>query len=76
MAKHELHLSSFTEMDTFHSSRESRKIPAALVKGAHGMQRTIIYYCNPMLSWQKGGLEQAHTLLRMVLLSKEPVLNY
>lgn len=25
------------------------------------------YYCDPMQSGQKGGLEQAHTMLRMVL---------
>ncbi len=31
------------------------------------MQRTSLYYCDPMRSGQKGGLEQAHTLLRMVL---------
>ena len=32
-----------------------------------GIQRSSIYYCGPMQSGQKGGLEQAHTMLRMVL---------
>lgn len=41
--------------------------PEALETGANGIQRTSIYYCDPMHSGQKGGLEQAHTMLRMVL---------
>ena len=31
------------------------------------IQRSSIYYCDPMQSGQKGGLEQAHTMLRMIL---------
>ena len=120
-----LHLESFNEMDTVHSSRDSKKTlliffftkeklfltflmnrctegtvrlildrlekhlgtygfistfehiltdrgtefgdPEALETGANGIQRTSIYYCDPMHSGQKGGLEQAHTMLRMVL---------
>lgn len=41
--------------------------PDALEIGVDDIQRTHIYYCNPMRSGQKGGLEQAHTMLRMVL---------
>lgn len=41
--------------------------PVALETGVNGMQRTGIYYCAPMQSGQKGGLEQAHTMLRMIL---------
>lgn len=41
--------------------------PDSLETGVSGMQRTGIYYCDPMQSGQKGGLEQAHTMLRMVL---------
>ena len=41
--------------------------PDALETGIDGMQRTSIYYCDPMRSGQKGGLEQAHTMPRMVL---------
>jgi IS30 family transposase len=41
--------------------------PDALETGIKGIQRTSIYYCDPMRSGQKGGIEQAHTMLRMVL---------
>lgn len=41
--------------------------PDALETGVDGIQRTSIYYCDPMRSGQKGGVEQAHTMLRMVL---------
>ena len=41
--------------------------PESLETGVNGIQRTSIYYCDPMRSGQKGGLEQAHTMLRMVL---------
>ena len=41
--------------------------PEALETGVEGIQRTSIYYCDPMRSGQKGGIEQAHTLLRMIL---------
>ena len=41
--------------------------PESLETGVDGIQRTSIYYCDPMRSGQKGGLEQAHTMLRMVL---------
>lgn len=41
--------------------------PDALETGIDGIQRTSIYYCDPMRSGQKGGIEQAHTMLRMVL---------
>ena len=48
--------------------------PDALGTGVTGIQRSSIYYCDPMQSGQKGVLEQAHTMLRMIL-PKEPVLN-
>lgn len=41
--------------------------PDALETGVEGIQRTSIYYCDPMRSGQKGGVENAHTMLRMVL---------
>lgn len=41
--------------------------PETLETGVNGIQRTSVYYCDPMRSGQKGGLEQAHTMLRMVL---------
>ena len=120
-----LELDSFAEMDTVHSSRESKRViltffltreklflafimnrctkgavklifdklerqmgtydfltlfntivtdrgvefgdPDSLECGINGIQRSSIYYCDPMRSGQKGGIEQAHTMLRMVL---------
>lgn len=41
--------------------------PDSLETGIHSIQRSNIYYCDPMRSGQKGALEQAHTMLRMVL---------
>lgn len=41
--------------------------PAALEVGADNIVRTSLYYCDPMRSGQKGGIEQAHTMLRNVL---------
>lgn len=41
--------------------------PDALETGINGFQRCSIYYCEPMRSGQKGGIEQSHTMLRMVL---------
>jgi IS30 family transposase len=41
--------------------------PETLESGMDGIQRSDIYYCDPMRSGQKGGIEQAHTMLRMVL---------
>ena len=44
--------------------------PEALETGIDGMVRSSIYFCDPMRSGQKGGIEQAHTMLRMVLPKK------
>lgn len=41
--------------------------PKSLETGFTGIQRTSIYYCDPMRSEQQGGLEQAHTMLWMIL---------
>lgn len=41
--------------------------PQSLETGINGIERTSIYYCDPMRSNQKGGIENAHTLLRRVL---------
>lgn len=41
--------------------------PEKLETGITGIQRSSIYYCDPMRSGQKGTIEQAHTLLRMIL---------
>lgn len=44
--------------------------PDSLETGIDGVMRTTIYYCDPMRSSQKGGVENVHTLLRMVLPKK------
>ena len=44
--------------------------PESLENGIHGIMRSSIYYCDPMRSGQKGGIEQAHTMLRMILPKK------
>ena len=41
--------------------------PVSLETGIQGIQRSSIYYCDPMRSVQKGAIEQTHTMLRMVL---------
>ena len=41
--------------------------PQDLETGIKGVERTSIYFCDPMRSCQKGGVENVHTLLRMVL---------
>ena len=42
----------------------------ALETGSNGVIRSSIYYCDPMRSGQKGGIEQVYTMLRMVLPKK------
>ena len=41
--------------------------PVSLETGVNGIQRMSIYYCDPMRSGQKGGIEEVHTLLRMII---------
>lgn len=41
--------------------------PPKMETGIHGLERMSLYYCDPMRSGQKGGLEEAHTLLRMII---------
>ena len=41
--------------------------PELLETGINGIERTSIYYCDPMRSGQKGGVENVHTMLRCVL---------
>ena len=35
--------------------------------GVNGIQRMSLYYCDPMRSNQKGGIENIHTMLRMII---------
>ena len=41
--------------------------PNALEIGINGIKRTSLYYCDPMRGNQKGGIEEVHPLLRMIL---------
>lgn len=41
--------------------------PLALETGMEGSQRTSFYYCDPMRSGQKGGVENVHTKLCEIL---------
>lgn len=41
--------------------------PEPLEAGIYGEQCSHIYYCDPMRSGQKGGVENAHTMLRTIL---------
>ena len=41
--------------------------PNALETGINGIGRMSLYYCDPMRSNQKGGIEEVHTLLRIIL---------
>lgn len=41
--------------------------PDGLETSPDGICRTSIYYCDPMRSNQKGGIENIHTMLRMII---------
>ena len=41
--------------------------PDALECGDNGFIRTSIYYCDPMASWQKAGIEKNHEYIRKIL---------
>jgi len=44
--------------------------PDSLEANADGEVRTHIYYCDPMRSNQKGGIEEVHTVLRQIIPKK------
>lgn len=41
--------------------------PDSLESDRDGEERANIYYCDPMRSSQKGGIENVHTMLRMIV---------
>jgi len=41
--------------------------PEDLEAGTDNLARTSIFYCDPMRSNQKAGIENVHTMLRMIL---------
>ena len=44
--------------------------PDSLETGINGIERSSIYYCDPMCSGQKGAIEELHTMLRMIIPKK------
>ncbi len=67
-------LGNFDFVTLFHTILTDRGAefgdPESLETDRHGFLRSSIYYCDPMCSGQKGAVEQAHTMLRMVLPKK------
>lgn len=43
------------------------KNPALIERNLAGKQRTRLFYCDPMASWQKGRLEKNHEFIRTIL---------
>ena len=41
--------------------------PSAIELAADGRQRTRIFYCDPMASWQKPHIERCHEFIRLIL---------
>lgn len=41
--------------------------PAHIETDSHGARRTSVYYCHPQASFEKGSIENNHTLLRRIL---------
>ena len=41
--------------------------PIAIDTGLSGEQRTRVFYCDPQASWQKGAVENNHTMIRRVI---------
>ncbi len=72
--KLERQLGTYEFLTLFHTILTDRESefgdPETLETGVDGMVRSSIYFCDPMRSGQKGGIEQAHTMLRMVLPKK------
>ena len=65
---------SYTHLDVYKRQLTDRGSefgdPDSLETGSEGIIRSSIYFCDPMRSGQKGGIEQAYTMLRMVLPKK------
>lgn len=43
------------------------KAPEALEFTSYGYRRIRIFYCDPMLSWQKPHIERSHKFIRQVI---------
>ena len=49
------------------ADRGEKVLLVRLETSPEGISRTSIYYCDPMRSNQKGGIENVHTMLRMII---------
>lgn len=52
------------------------KSAESIETGADGLQRTHIFYCDPMASWQKGAIEKNHEYIRYVIPKGAPLEPY
>ena len=52
------------------------KDPNALEKTKDGQERTRVFYCDPLASWQKARLEKNHEFIRRVLPKGQPLDSY
>lgn len=52
------------------------KNPLALEKTLSGEERTRIFYCDPLASWQKGRLEKNHEYIRKIIPKGWPLDSY
>lgn len=49
--------------------------PTAIEKDQQGNQRTMVFYCDPQASYQKGAAENNHTLIRRIIPKGTPMDN-
>ena len=47
--------------------------PGAIEKDLQGNQRTKVFYCNPQAAYQKGAIENNHTLIRRIIPKGTPM---
>jgi IS30 family transposase len=47
--------------------------PTAIEKDQQGNQRTMVFYCDPQASYQKGAAENNHTLIRRIIPKGTPM---
>jgi len=71
---HEIFKSTFPVILTDNGSEF--QCPNAIERDCDGKRRTILFYCNPNTSWQKGALEKNHEFIRYVVPKGRPFDNY
>ncbi len=71
---HEIFKSTFPVILTDNGSEF--QCPNAIERDCDSRRRTILFYCNPNTSWQKGALEKNHEFIRYVVPKGKPFDNY